>query len=422
MLRSLSLRLHAVEKKFVETEFSSSSEQKPKAHYKTQGSSPLSGPGSAFDFMSTNRHAHAYLPSPRPPPRPPPRVRKTSTKVSRPAPSSNSTSRLKTAPHKINNNPLRNGEEIVMDEDDMGSSFLQYWLVQFVLYGLLVHLVLIGLHSAMCERQIVVPNNSILYCSEKYARESCHPGMHPRLQSYSCRRKDGCQAPASGPYLSLFNPSPTMSNAEDSSDDILSLKARSMCLHQQATDRTLSTRIPHMAHDGKSDLDPSEWKPNLSHRASSEAFQYLSQFHRSSSSLTPTRRPALQTHSTIASAVLTTPSLSHTPTTSTSSDESLAGTPYEFVTRPLLPRHDPAYSVSAGAKSVDLVIPHIPCAFSVPAIETMVPTGPNNMQNTAIIEDANFGKRWVMDSLGTAAGSLKKLLAVGEDGGIRTGM
>lgn len=177
-----------------------------------------------------------------------------------------------------------------------------------------------------------------------------------------------------------------------------------------------------MAHEGKSDLDPSEWKPNLSPRSCSEAFQYLSQFHRSSASLTPTRRPVLQPRSTTASVAITTPSLSHTPTTSTSSDESLAGTPYEFVIRPLLPRHEPTYSVSAGTKSVDLVIPHVPSAFSVPvsgiAVDPKLSSTVKkyDLESTNIAGDANFGKRWVIGNPGPAAGSLKKLLEIGMPG------
>lgn len=125
---------------------------------------------------------------------------------------------------------------------------------------------------------------------------------------------------------------------------------------------------------------------------------------------------------------ITTPSLSYTPTTSTSSDESLAGTPYEFVTRPLLPRHDPTYSASAGTKSVDLVIPHIPSAFSVPAIGIAVDTKLSStlkkydLESTTIAGDANFRKRWVVGSPGAAAGSLKKLLETGMPGVTRIDM
>lgn len=187
-------------------------------------------------------------------------------------------------------------------------------------------------------------------------------------------------------------------------------------------------RIPPLTHEGKSDLDPSEWKPNSSSRSSSEAFQYLSQFHRSSASLTPTRRPVFQPRSTTASVAITTPSLSHTPATSTSSDESLAGTPYEFVTRPLLPRHDPTYSVSARTKSVDLVTPHVPSAFSVPvsgiAVDPKLSSTVKklDLESTSIAGEANFGKRWVTGNPGLAAGSLKKLLEIEIPGATRIDM
>lgn len=335
--------------------------------------------------MSATHHAHAYLRTS------PPHVRKTAARASRLVPLSKSQGLPKVSLKGNKAKSLCQEEEIVVDEeDDMGSSFLQY--------------------CAMCEKQIVVPNNSILYCSE------------------DCRRKDGCQAPASSPYLPLFSPSLNPYTSGEDSEDILGLKARNTSASQRSSDSSLSTRIPPLAHEGKSDLDPSEWKPNLSPHSSSEAFQYLSQFHRSSASLAPVRRPALQTRRTTASVAITTPSLSHTPTTSASSDESLAGTPYEFVTRPLLPRHDPMYSASAGTKSVDLVIPHIPSAFSVPVSDIAVDTKLSStvkkcdMENTTVTGDGNFGKRWVVGSPGPAAGSLKKLLEIGMPGVTRIDM
>ncbi|MCJ1470604.1 hypothetical protein MMC07_009250 [Pseudocyphellaria aurata] len=329
--------------------------------------------------MSATHNPRAYLRTS------PPHVRKAIARASRPAPLSKSQGVPKASLKGNKAKTLGREEDTVVDEeDDMGSSFLQY--------------------CAMCEKQIVVPNNSILYCSE------------------NCRRKDGCQAPASSPYLPLFSPSLNHYISGEDCEDILGLKARNASARQQSADSLLSPRIPPLTHEGKSDLDPSEWKPNLSPRSSSEAFQYLSQFHRSSASLAPSRRPTLPTRRTTASVAITTPSLSHTPTTSTSSDESLAGTPYEFATRPLLPRHDPTYSASAGTKSVDLVIPHLPSAFSVPvsgiAVDTKLSSTAKkcDLESTTITGDANFGKRWVVGSPGPAAGSLKKLLEIGIQG------
>lgn len=56
------------------------------------------------------------------------------------------------------------------DQEEMGTTFLQYWYIHYLLRPkmgdgfLLLTMIVI---SAMCEKQIVVPNNSILYCSER---------------------------------------------------------------------------------------------------------------------------------------------------------------------------------------------------------------------------------------------------------------
>ena len=62
----------------------------------------------------------------------------------------------------------RNDDISLIDEDDdMGSSFLQYWCgVNCIL--IINYNVLTSFGSAMCEKQIIVPNNAILYCSERY--------------------------------------------------------------------------------------------------------------------------------------------------------------------------------------------------------------------------------------------------------------
>ena len=128
-----------------------------------------------------------------------------------------------------------------------------------------------------------------------------------------------------------------------------------------------------------------EWKPRLPDRPSNEAFSYLSKFHRSSDSLYSKRRPALgHGRSTLSSR--TTPSLSHTPTASTSSEESLSGTPYEFVARP---------------------------ALSAPTTTTSRCTDgrkPARIENDRL----TYEKKSVATSLSSASGSLKKLLGTGE--------
>ena len=161
-----------------------------------------------------------------------------------------------------------------------------------------------------------------------------------------------------------------------------------------------TSRIVPMAHDGKSDLDPTEWKPaetsdterkspgkewrpKLPHRPSSEAFSYLSKFHPSSDSLTSKRRTGQGHARTVSRA---TPSLSHTPTASTSSEDSLAGTPYEFVARP---------------------------AISTPTTTTSSSNGVSGVKDAT---DLTYEKKLVRASLGSATGSLKKLLGSATSG------
>ncbi len=171
----------------------------------------------------------------------------------------------------------------------------------------------------------------------------------------------------------------------------------------QPTPRTIPDgRIPAKFHDGKSDLDPTEWKPaeptitegksptkpgewkpKLAHRPSSEASSYLSKFHTSSESLAAKRRPMVgPSRTTVSSRSI--PGLSHTPTASTSSEESLSGTPYEFVSRP---------------------------ALSMPTASTTKSVGGIKDGN-----DLTYEKTQVRTSLGSASGSLKKLLGTAAGG------
>ena len=99
-----------------------------------------------------------------------------------------------------------------------------------------------------------------------------------------------------------------------------------------------------------------------------------------------------------------------------SSDESVAGTPYEFVTRPLLPRLDPKYCNSAGIKSVDLVMPHLPLAISDSSTDMGI--NANSIIRTEEAEsesdasgDVSFEKK-VVQRGSIAVGSLKKLLEI----------
>jgi hypothetical protein len=216
---------------------------------------------------------------------------------------------------------------------DMAASFLQY--------------------CAMCEKQILTPSNAILYCSE------------------ACRRKDSCK-PLSLAAVAMASANTPPSSAPSSPHSILPPRT-------PTGTRSAAIGIPVGLHNAKPDLDPTEWKPRLLTRSNSEAFRYLSQFHRS-----PTatgggvndegggHRHLFSHCSTTSIASMTTPSLSLSQTPSTASSSLSTGAEYDFNTRPLQSRRNPMYSASAGTtKSVDLVLPFVapsaaaslPCQF-----------------------------------------------------------
>lgn len=161
-----------------------------------------------------------------------------------------------------------------------------------------------------------------------------------------------------------------------------------------------ATRIPADNHGFKSDLDPTEWKPKgrstrpNSNRFNSEAYQYLSSFHRSISksnihgSNGEYIEGGISFSVPISSSTESTPSLVHTPSTTASScasvpnlgfDTGVTGAyntsmytgldknGYDFSTRPLLPRHGRWHSMN-GPNGVsigtDLVTPHAAPAYA----------------------------------------------------------
>ncbi|CAG8142282.1 unnamed protein product [Penicillium salamii] len=234
---------------------------------------------------------------------------------------------------------------------------------------------------AMCENQITTPNNSILYCSERYVANYLYLGVldpaqfpiwvdswdlhdtwnYILIHLFSCRRKDSCKPlSASLPSMSTMSTTPPASPP---------LSPRTIVAPMTPT------RVPSgstgLTHDAKSDLDPTEWKPVLqrssSSLASSDAWNYLSQFHgsmrptihRSSSSL-----PALaggngsgHSHSSNHSRV---PSLASTPSVASSFSSTASdylGSIHE--SRPLPPRHNPYFAGTSMSKGVELVVPHI---------------------------------------------------------------
>ncbi|KAL8841476.1 MAG: hypothetical protein Q9170_000939 [Blastenia crenularia] len=236
------------------------------------------------------------------------------------------------------------------------------------------------------------------------------------FRSYSCKRIDAECVPDYSSYHSLK--CHTSTNQEDDID-ALGFKNRDIVERATPTPRPmLSARIPPKAHEGKSDLDPTEWKPKLPHRPTLDASKYLGKFHRTPPiSLSP-RRPVLSHAMTMSSVPLTAPSLSATPSASStsSSNDSAVGTPYNFTNRPLM------HPNSTAVKSTDIVIPHMPPALSVPA----KPTGQTKLairvagppiaataaENVSLTNDLSYEKKWTLAHLHgrSPAGSLTTLL------------
>ncbi|KAL8987381.1 MAG: hypothetical protein Q9177_003398 [Variospora cf. flavescens] len=271
----------------------------------------------------------------------------------------------------------KKGPEIPLDEsdDDMTTSFLQF--------------------CTNCDTQILVPKTSILYCSER------------------CKRMDADHVSS---YTSL--PSLNSSTSSDEADpEIFGSKHRGPVAPAVPTPRPkASARIPPKAHEGNSDLDPTEWKPKLPHRPNSVASDFLGQFHRTPPRSFSPRRPAGVSAPTMSPVPMTAPSLSATPTASStsSSANSEAGTPYDFVDRPPMRRcHDPKYSDSAATKPPNLMTPRIPSAYSVPAkpkgnsgaiIKVTAPPATVS-EAMAMASDLSYEKKWNLASYHSSMGS-----------------
>jgi ECL1/2/3 zinc binding proteins len=226
-------------------------------------------------------------------------------------------------------------EDAAVGNQEMAASFLQY--------------------CAMCEKQILTPSNSILYCSD------------------ACRRKDSCK-PLALAAVAMSPPITPPSSVPSSPRPIHPLRT----LTGTMTVSTSSIRIPADLNNAKSDFDAAEWKPKLRGRGESDAFRYLSQFHRSTSTLgttdtqddRPARRPLLSLRTTASLASMTPSSLSLSQTPSTPSSSLSPAAEYDFNTRPLQSRHNPMYSASAGTtKGIDLVMPYV-----APSLATSLPT------------------------------------------------
>ncbi|KAG0160274.1 hypothetical protein PDIDSM_7801 [Penicillium digitatum] len=222
------------------------------------------------------------------------------------------------------------------------------------------------------------------------------------IHLYSCRRKDSRKPlSASLPSMSSMssNTTPPTSPPLSPRTIVAPLTPTRVPSHSIP-----AMRIPIHAHDAKSDLDPTEWKPVLvrsaSSLASSDAWNYLSQFHRGTGELMlsrPTVQRSSSSFSALAGGVAPShvPGLTNTPSTVASSFSSTAsdylGSMYEA--RPLPPRHNPYFPGTSVTKGVELVVPHI-----VSAHEDLGPIGVSDSgsifpASSAVWEDNSYEKR-----------------------------
>lgn len=212
---------------------------------------------------------------------------------------------------------------------------------------------------AMCERQITVPSNTVLYCSE------------------SCRRKDSCK-PLSASMPSMTNMS-SMNTTTPPTSPPLSPRTivAPMTPTRVPSNSIPPIRIPTETHEARSELDPTEWKPVIlggagTSLASSDAWNYLSQFHGGDGTMLAQR--AHRSTASLPGLVGGTnaPSLTNTPSVASSYSSTASdylGSMYEKTQRPLPPRHNPYFSSSAATKGVELVVPQYASNTDVVAVE-----------------------------------------------------
>lgn len=245
------------------------------------------------------------------------------------------------------------------DDESMAASFLNF--------------------CTTCEKQIIVPSNSVLYCSE------------------SCRKRDNEKSfmfPSDiSPTTTIFTNIPF----DIGHRDIVPPRSpthpkskRSSCAFSDSDDNMLSG-------------------DERSHYPDSEASRYLRHFQSSTYSGETTvrpQRPRFNRASTSQVTFSAAPSLSHTPASSVS-----YSLPYTPSTRPLPPRTNP-HASSYSSKSIDLVTPWHNASTAPPSPpQYSLKAAPVSMTSTSTIEGEILYEKSPVPSLSPANGSLGRLLA-----------
>ncbi|CAK4032431.1 Hypothetical predicted protein [Lecanosticta acicola] len=198
------------------------------------------------------------------------------------------------------------------DEEEVGmASFLQF--------------------CATCEKQIVTPGSSILYCSE------------------ACRKKDTSRPTSVQSIESVKSPSGMFNNNAASyfeshpPADILPQRSPTVLRPLSCTfsDMSISDSNPYSLDDAASDAS--------SRKRDSEATAYLEQFY---SDFARASRPRMHRAHTTTTDSSTIPSLVHSPSSSYGTVASNASY------RPLANRHNPYTTSFSTNKSIDLVLPY----------------------------------------------------------------
>lgn len=281
----------------------------------------------------------------------------------------------------------------------MATSFLQFWYDSSIPTSSTLSLTR---RSTTCEKQIIVPCNSVLYCSQRYAFHF-PPSPLPILTRPSCRKKDTEKQftfpPDQSPPLTPFSQFSNFSFEDLHFRDIVPPRSptqvrsnRSSCAFSE-----LSSDDNAGSGDEKS-------------RQESDASRYLRHFRQPSYSndMTATirpRRPQYNRASTSHVNFSAAPSLSHTPASSIS-----YSLPYTPSTRPLPPRTP--HSSSYTNKSIDLVTPltYANTAPSSPKQYSLKTLAQTATSASTIEGEITYAKSPIM-SISPANGSLGRLLA-----------
>ncbi|PSK35052.1 hypothetical protein B9Z65_1635 [Elsinoe australis] len=232
-------------------------------------------------------------------------------------------------------------------------------------------------YCTTCEKQIITPNASLLYCSE------------------ACRRKDGNRPISECLETGFPSPSPIANyDAASSYPDIVPRRSPSVM------------RPSSIASEDSSIYE----RPQMS-RADSEAAHYLSQFLSTSSS-SPTRRsarPGYYRNQTTASHS-TLPSLSHTPNSFASPSSS-----YNSVSRtaPNRPIYWNSHRHHSSTRSIDLVMPvTAPASVNKTEGEASLRSHASTATAFPVAEgELTYEKKPMAETSREASGSLKQLFA-----------